>query len=125
MEGQKNTDQGHGRLVELETKIRQAGTRGTGVPLGAEAFKADRQGSQIAFEMIAFVLICIGIGWAVDRQFGSMPWGVLVGLFAGFVAGVANAWRVSMGIDRAVGWRKRGETNEPDHMSGASDKDLR
>jgi len=52
------------------------------------------------------VLACVGIGYLVEQQVGSLPIGTVTGLFAGFIAGVANAWRVTNGIERAVGLNK-------------------
>lgn len=67
-----------------------------------EALSAGRVG----FEFMGAVLAGIGIGWLIDGQFGTSPWGMLIGLFAGFVAGIANAWRVTSGVTQAVGWRE-------------------
>ncbi len=69
---------------------------------------SDRQAlsaGRVGFEFMGAVLAGLGIGWLIDGQFDTSPWGVLIGLFAGFVAGIANARRALSGITQAVGWR--------------------
>ncbi len=63
--------------------------------------------SRLGFEFMGAVLAGIGLGWLIDGAANTSPWGMLIGLFAGFIAGAANAWRTTMGIDRAVGLRPR------------------
>jgi ATP synthase protein I len=66
----------------------------------------DGKASRVGYELLGAVLACVGIGYLVDQQVGSLPIGTVTGLFAGFIAGVANAWRVTNGIERAVGLNK-------------------
>lgn len=97
-------------LAALEARIRAARQPKTADTGGFNPFVADRQtskASRIAFELVGAILICLFLGWLADKQFGSAPLGALIGLFLGFGAGVANAYRSLAGISRAVGWRKR------------------
>jgi ATP synthase protein I len=41
------------------------------------------------------VLVGAGIGWALDRVLGISPWGLIVFLLLGFVAGVVNVVRAA------------------------------
>lgn len=77
-------------------------------PEVSEAELADDapSGSRVGYELLGAVLACTGLGYLIDQQIGSVPIGTLAGLFLGFVAGVANAWRATNGIDRAVGLRQ-------------------
>lgn len=50
---------------------------------------------RIASEFVAGVLVGAAIGWGVDRFFGTAPWGLVVFLLLGFVAGVLNVLRVA------------------------------
>lgn len=46
-------------------------------------------------DLIAALLVGVGVGLAVDRLLGWAPWGMLVGLFLGFAAGLRNAMRTA------------------------------
>ncbi|MGB4100438.1 MAG: AtpZ/AtpI family protein [Alphaproteobacteria bacterium] len=94
-------------VQDLASRIHAAQQAGTDRPdlllpvTDRQALSAGR----IGFEFMGAVLAGLGIGWLVDGQFATSPWGVLIGLFAGFVAGIANAWRTLSGVTQAVGWR--------------------
>ena len=45
--------------------------------------------------MAAALVIGAGIGWLMDGWLGTDPWGMLVFLFVGFVAGILNAYRTA------------------------------
>ena len=59
------------------------------------------------------MLVGAGLGWLIDRLLGISPWGFIVFLLLGFVAGVLNVMR-SAGVvsgptpgDGASGSRKQ------------------
>lgn len=43
-----------------------------------------------SYALIGAILLFGGLGYALDRWFGSGPWGLLSGLLAGFLIGFAN-----------------------------------
>jgi ATP synthase protein I len=43
--------------------------------------------------LVAGVLVGAAIGWLLDRLLGISPWGLIVFLLLGFVAGVLNVMR--------------------------------
>jgi ATP synthase protein I len=103
------------KLTALAAKI-QAASQSKPTDQGYNPFVQDRQttkASKLAFELIAAILVCLFFGWLADRQFGSTPWGAVIGLFVGFTVGVTNAYRAMTGAERAVGWR---------HKSGKTDR---
>ena len=53
---------------------------------------------RLTTEMAAALVIGAGIGWLMDGWLGSDPWGMLVFLFVGFVAGILNAYRTAKRI---------------------------
>jgi ATP synthase protein I len=62
------------------------------------------KGFRLSSELVAGVIVGAGLGWLVDRWFGVAPWGLIVFLLLGFVAGVLNVMRsagvvASPGID--------------------------
>lgn len=44
-------------------------------------------------EFVAGIVVGCGIGWVIDRGLGTSPWGLIVFLLLGFVAGVFNVLR--------------------------------
>lgn len=55
------------------------------------------QGMRLAFrivsEFVSGVLVGAGLGWLIDYWLGTSPWGMIVLLLLGFVAGVLNVLR--------------------------------
>ena len=68
-------------------------------------------GFRLSSELVAGVLAGAGIGWVLDRVLGISPWGLIVFLLLGFVAGVVN-------VIRAAG---AGRGTAPDRPSGGHD----
>jgi ATP synthase protein I len=53
------------------------------------------RGFRLSSELVAAVLVGAGIGWVLDRVLGISPWGMIVFLLLGFVAGVVNVVRAA------------------------------
>ncbi|GJE12395.1 AtpZ/AtpI family protein [Methylobacterium longum] len=53
------------------------------------------QAMTLSTEFVAGVIAGGILGWIVDHVFGTKPWGLIVLLMLGFVAGVYNVMRVS------------------------------
>jgi ATP synthase protein I len=51
------------------------------------------RGFRLSSELVAGVLVGAGLGWLIDRLLGISPWGLIVFLLLGFVAGVLNVMR--------------------------------
>lgn len=51
------------------------------------------RGFRLSSELVAGVLVGAGLGWLIDRWLGISPWGFIVFLLLGFVAGVLNVMR--------------------------------
>jgi ATP synthase protein I len=51
------------------------------------------RGFRLSSELVAGVLVGAGIGWLIDRLLGISPWGFIIFLLLGFVAGVINVMR--------------------------------
>ena len=50
---------------------------------------------QFAAEFLVGVIVGGGLGWALDRQFGTAPWLLVVFVIMGFVAGLMNVVRAA------------------------------
>jgi ATP synthase protein I len=53
------------------------------------------RGLRLSTELVAGVLVGAAIGWLLDKWLGISPWGMLVFLLVGFVAGVLNVMRAA------------------------------
>ena len=60
------------------------------------------RGFRLSSELVAGVLVGAGLGWLIDRLLGVAPWGLIVFLLLGFVAGVLNVMR-SAGVVASPG----------------------
>lgn len=52
-------------------------------------------GLRIGTELLVGVMVGLAIGWFIDRQFGTEPWGLLIFFVLGFSAGILNVVRVA------------------------------
>jgi ATP synthase protein I len=70
---------------------------------GAARASAMALGFRLSSELVAGVVVGAVIGWGFDRLLSTSPWGLIVFLLLGFVAGVVNVIR-SAGVapDRNV-----------------------
>ncbi|MHA1553852.1 MAG: AtpZ/AtpI family protein [Alphaproteobacteria bacterium] len=50
---------------------------------------------RLASEFIAGVILGAALGWGFDRLFGTSPWGLVIFLLLGFVAGVLTVVRTA------------------------------
>lgn len=46
-------------------------------------------------ELLVGLLVCMGLGWAADKYFGTAPWIMLALMPFGLAAGVMNVMRLS------------------------------
>jgi ATP synthase protein I len=58
------------------------------------------RGMRLSAELVGGVAVGFIFGWLLDRWLGTSPWGLIVFLLLGFVAGVLNVMR-SAGVVKA------------------------
>jgi ATP synthase protein I len=56
---------------------------------------------RIGVELVAALIVGVGVGWLLDRWLGSKPWFLIVFFFLGAAAGILNVYRAASGIGLA------------------------
>lgn len=89
---------GRRQIDELDQRLRQQreSTDKTGNKPAQMAGVSHRQTAvayRVLVDMIAGLLVGGFLGYWLDRWMGSAPWGLVILLLLGFIAGANNAWR--------------------------------
>src|SRR5450631_3130547 len=84
------------RLSEIEGS-RKIRTNQSGNEQDAAQAKASAMavGLRLSSELVAGVLAGAALGWGFDRLLSTSPWGLIVFLLLGFIAGVMNVMRTA------------------------------
>lgn len=61
-----------------------------------------RSAMSLGFNFAAAVAVFLFIGYAIDRNYGTSPWGVLIGTFLGLIGGMYNMIRQALAASRAA-----------------------
>ena len=61
--------------------------------LSKDDMRSLQVGWNLALQIICGIIVGIGLGWLVDWQFHTKPWGILAGCILGFVAGLRNCYQ--------------------------------
>jgi ATP synthase protein I len=80
------------RLSEVRSS-RKIRTDQPGDGDGAARASAMALGFRLSSELIAGVVVGALLGWAFDRLLSTSPWGLIVFVLVGFIAGVVNVVR--------------------------------
>ncbi len=85
------------RLGSLDQRLSEIrGSRKIGTDSsGNEQDAAQARASALSSELVAGVLVGAALGWGFDRLLSTSPWGLIVFLLLGFVAGVVNVMRAA------------------------------
>jgi ATP synthase protein I len=91
------------RLGSLDHRLsatrdsRKIGTDPSGNEQDAAQARASAMavGLRLSSELVAGVLVGAALGWGFDRLLSTSPWGLIVFLLLGFVAGVINVMRAA------------------------------
>ena len=60
-------------------------------------------GFQISTELIAGLLVGAGIGYLIDSIFNTLPWGMIIFLIFGELAGILNIYKTFNAQDKKSG----------------------
>ena len=73
---------------------------------------------RIGVELVAALVVGVGIGLLLDRWLGTAPWFLIGFFFIGAGAGIVNVYRATSSYGLAVGYRKptdeRTDESEPE-----------
>ena len=91
------------RLGNLDQRLsgirdgRKVGTDQSGIEQDNAQAKASAMavGLRLSSELVAGVLAGAALGWGFDRLLSTSPWGLIVFLMLGFIAGVMNVMRTA------------------------------
>ncbi len=87
------------RLQRLGERLDHVGasqpTRTDPVSRSSADASAMARGFRLSTELVAGVLVGAVLGWFLDRALGISPWGLIVFVLLGFVAGVFNVVRAA------------------------------
>ncbi len=93
------------RQLEASLAARVQATRSEAGSAVSKQTSGYGQALRLSSEFVAAVLVGSGLGWVIDSFAGTSPWGIIVFLLLGFVAGVLNVMR-SAGLVAQAGIRK-------------------
>ena len=83
------------RLKDLEKRLDTSlGQRKGQAPDTAEGSAAGLAMRAVT-ELVVGIAVCMGLGWMVDKYFGTAPWVMLALMPFGIAAGVVNVMRLS------------------------------
>jgi ATP synthase protein I len=107
-------------LEDLDAKLREARARHVEEPdqTGRQAVGSGLGFAlRIGVELVAALVVGVGIGLLLDYWLGTSPWMMVVFFFLGSAAGFLNVYRAVSGYGYAAGYRK-----EDDNKTGTKGK---
>jgi ATP synthase protein I len=93
------------RLDEFGARLKSARERISG-PSGPDMQNAPGDskmagaGLRMSLEMVVGIVFGLGLGWLIDHGLGTKPWFMIIFMFLGMGAGVANIMRVARNLYR-------------------------
>lgn len=99
-------------LDDLDARLQEAKARRA----GAKSAKDPREQGQglgfalrIGVDIVAALVVGVGIGLLLDSWLGTAPWMLLLFFLLGAAAGLLNVYRVMAGFGYAAGYRQGGQ----------------
>ena len=101
------------RLKALANKVHEAKREAGLLPQPNPEEAGSGQGMQAGVNLVASVLVCTGLGIALDKWLNMAPLFLLVFLVLGFAAGMWGAYRASQGVSEfQVGFKSKSTKRE-------------
>jgi ATP synthase protein I len=83
------------RLKDLEKRLDSSLSQRKGEKPDTTEGSAAGLAMRAVTELVVGIAVCMGLGWMVDRYFGTAPWVMLALMPFGIAAGVVNVMRLS------------------------------
>ncbi len=98
-------------LEDLDKRLHQAREKSrAGNKIGSSPGKEEMSGYSMAIrigtELVAALIVGVGIGYFLDLWLGTKPWFLVGFFFLGAGAGVLNVYRAASGLGMAAGYRE-------------------
>ena len=99
------TEQDPEPLKEFDARLKAArerisGPSGTDMQNAPGDSKLAGAGLRMSLELVVGIVFGLGLGWLIDRGLGTKPWFMIIFMFLGMGAGVANIMRVARNLYR-------------------------
>lgn len=81
---------------DFERRLADAEKRRTGTIRNERKGEASAWGvgTRVGVELLSALIVGLGIGWGLDRWLHTSPLMLVIGVFLGGGAGIANVWRL-------------------------------
>lgn len=101
-------------LEELDARLREARRVAgmdppdapSGQPAGGVSNGDMALGLRVGVELVAGVLFGLALGFGIDWWLDTKPWGMIILIFLGAIAGFMNVYRLTSGQGYAAGFDK-------------------
>lgn len=101
------TEKDPDRLDKLGAQLkaareRNSGTSGADMQYTPGDSKMAGAGLRMSLELVVGIVFGLGFGWILDHWLGTKPWFMIVFMFLGLGAGIANVMRTARNLYRDV-----------------------
>ncbi len=94
MSNSDQRDQLEERLKSLDSRLRENDKKRNSANRKSDNVNCSNA-IRLSTEFVVAILVGVGIGWTIDRFFGTAPWAMIIFLPMGFIAGVRNIMRAA------------------------------
>ena len=105
-------------LDDLNAKLSEAKARRQGNVASRERGQGLGFAVRIGVDIVAALVVGVGIGLLLDHWLGAKPWMLIVFFILGAAAGILNVFRAVSGQGYAAGYRRQADADGADDHVG-------
>ena len=99
------------KLEDLNSRLHRAreksrANKEPGSSIGKEEMSGYSMAMRIGTEMVAALIVGVGIGYFLDYLLETKPWFLIVFFFLGAGSGILNVYRAASGLGMAPGYKE-------------------